>query len=121
MAIGGSLLSWLRKPITPRLNEGPDFRRQSPVSGKQRFVLGVQRESLFKPAIPQERHEPMKTARILDEESGTFGLEYDNTKGQKNMMRLDATTYETAIREAKSFLGIDEENHDEDGALWEVE
>ena len=63
----------------------------------------------------------MKTARILDEESGAFGLEYDNTKGQRNTMRLDATTYEKAILEAKSFLGINEDNHDEDGFLWEVE
>ena len=63
----------------------------------------------------------MKIARILDEESGAFGLEYDNTRGEKNMMRLDATTYEKAIREAKSFLGIDAGDHDEDGSLWEVE
>ena len=64
----------------------------------------------------------MKIARILDEEQGTFELEYDTTNpGTKNTMRLDALTYEKAIREAKSFLGINEDNHDEDGALWEVE
>jgi hypothetical protein len=63
----------------------------------------------------------MKTARILDQARGVFGLEYDNTVGTKNTMRLDALTYEKAIREAKSFLGIDEENHDEDGIVWEVE
>lgn len=63
----------------------------------------------------------MKTARILDEESGGFGLEYDNTRGEKNTMRLDATTYEKAIREAKSFLSIDENNLDEHGIKWEVE
>ena len=63
----------------------------------------------------------MKIARILDQESGAFGLEYDDTRGSKNMMRLDALTYEKAIREAKSFLGIDEDNHDEAGDLWHVE
>ncbi len=63
----------------------------------------------------------MKTARILDQDLGTFGLEYDDTRGTKNLMRLDALTYERAIREAKSFLGINEDNHDEDGSLWEVE
>ena len=63
----------------------------------------------------------MKTARILDQQHGSFGLEYDTTCGTRNTMRLDALTYEKAIREAKSFLGINEDNHDEDGALWEVE
>jgi hypothetical protein len=63
----------------------------------------------------------MKIARILDQESGAFGLEYDNTIGKKNTTRLDALTYERAIREAKSFLGIDANDHDEDGALWHVE
>ena len=37
------------------------------------------------------------------------------------MMRLDAFTYEKAIQEAKSFLGIDRNNRDTDGNLWEVE
>ena len=63
----------------------------------------------------------MKTARILDQEHGTFGLEYDDTRGTKNMMRLDALTYEKAIREAKSFLGINDDDHDEDGTLWMLE
>ena len=63
----------------------------------------------------------MKTAKILDQDLGTFGLEYDDNRGTKNMMRLDALTYETAIREAKSFLGINKDNQDEDGSLWEVE
>ena len=63
----------------------------------------------------------MKTARILDEENDTFGLEYDDTRGTKNWMRLDALTYEKAIQEAKSYLGINAENTDGDGALWQVE
>ena len=63
----------------------------------------------------------MKTAKILDEENDGFGLEYDNTLGQRNTMRLDAHTYERAIREAKSYLGINEMNQDEDGAVWEIE
>ena len=63
----------------------------------------------------------MKIARIQDEDGGTFSLEYDNTLGKKNSMRLDAFTYERAIREAKSFLGINPDNLDADGDLWEVE
>jgi hypothetical protein len=63
----------------------------------------------------------MKTARILDREDDTFGLEYDDTRGTKNTMRLDALTYEKAIREAKSFLGINADNQDEDGTVWEID
>jgi len=63
----------------------------------------------------------MKTARILDEENDTFGLEYDDTRGTKNWMRLDALTYEKAVQEAKSYLGISEDNQDVDGEVWEVE
>jgi hypothetical protein len=63
----------------------------------------------------------MKTARILEDEDDGFGLEYDNNLGQKNTMRLDAATYEKAVQEAKSYLGINPENLDEDGTAWEIE
>ena len=63
----------------------------------------------------------MKLARIFDQDDETFAVEYDNGIGKKNRMRLEATTYEGAIREVKSFLGINAENTDGDGALWEVE
>ena len=63
----------------------------------------------------------MKIARILDEAGGTFGLEYDNTLGKKNTMRLDALTYEDALREAKSFLEIGADDHDADGTQWDIE
>jgi hypothetical protein len=63
----------------------------------------------------------MKTARILEDEDDSFGLEYDNNLGQKNTMRLDAGTYEKAVREAKSYLGISPENLDDDGTVWEIE
>jgi len=63
----------------------------------------------------------MKIARIFDQDSDTFAVEYDNSIGKKNRMRLEATTYEGAIREAKVFLGINAENKDGDGTLWEVE
>jgi len=63
----------------------------------------------------------MKIARILDEDNGAFGLEYDNTLGKKNTMRLDAITYENAVRESKSFLGINADNQDADGMLWDIE
>jgi hypothetical protein len=63
----------------------------------------------------------MKAARILDWEDDVFGLEYDNNLGQRNTMRLDAVTYEKAVREAKSYLGINRENLDEAGTVWEIE
>ncbi len=62
----------------------------------------------------------LKTARILDLENDSFGLEYDNTLGKRNVMRLDALSYERAVREARLFLGINDENLDEDGSAWEV-
>jgi hypothetical protein len=63
----------------------------------------------------------MKTATILDQDRDDFGLEYDNTRGGKNTMRLDASTYERAIEEARRFLGIQSDDHDEEGNLWAVE
>lgn len=63
----------------------------------------------------------MKIARILDEDEGTFGLEYDNTVGKKHIMRLDAETYDDAIREARSFLGINTDDRDGDGVEWNIE
>jgi hypothetical protein len=64
----------------------------------------------------------MRTAQILDgEEPNGFLVEYDNTQGTKNVMRLDATTYEKAIREIKLFLSINEDNCDEDGNQWQIE
>jgi hypothetical protein len=63
----------------------------------------------------------MKMARILEEEPGDFTLEYDNRLGKKNTMRLDAITYEKALREAKSFLGINEDNRDDNNVQWDIE
>lgn len=63
----------------------------------------------------------MKTASILEEGRGVFSLEYDNTRGEKNAMRLDAATYETAVREARFFLEINDDHCDRDGELWDVE
>jgi hypothetical protein len=63
----------------------------------------------------------MKRAIILEDTRGVFGLEYDNTIGQKHTMRLEATTYDQALLEARSFLGILENDRDEDGHLWTVE
>ena len=63
----------------------------------------------------------MKIARILDEPGGTFRLEYDNTLGQKQNTRLDAMTYEQALREARSYLEIGEGDCDGEGAEWDIE
>ena len=63
----------------------------------------------------------MKRAIILDQGREQFALEYEDTLGRKNQMRLDAFTYERAIREAKSYLGINGEDLDEAGDQWTVE
>ena len=63
----------------------------------------------------------MKIARILDEAGGTFRLEYDDTLGQKQNTRLDAMTYERALREARSYLEIGEDDRDSEGAQWDIE
>jgi hypothetical protein len=62
----------------------------------------------------------MKRAIILDQEDEAYGVEYDNTIGTRNTMRLEATTYEDAILETKTFLGITE-NRDADGTVWEID
>jgi hypothetical protein len=63
----------------------------------------------------------MKLAIILEEAHAQFALEYDDTLGRKNRMRLDASTYLNAIREARSFLGINPDDRDEAGDHWAVE
>ena len=63
----------------------------------------------------------MKNARILDEPGGTFRLEYDDTLGHKQNNRLDAMTYEQALREARSYLEIGEDDRDPEGSQWDIE
>ena len=93
----------------------PDIPVEPPVEG------AVQPPPSPGNASASEWRQPAKTARILEENDAAFGLEYDNNRGTKNTMRLDALTYEDAIREARSFLGIQEGDRDEDGVRWEVE
>jgi len=62
-----------------------------------------------------------KWAIILDEGEDQFSLEYEDTLGRKNRMRLDAHSYERALREARSYLGIDQNERDEAGDQWVVE
>ena len=62
-----------------------------------------------------------KFAQIVDQPHERFGLQYQDTLGRKNTMRLDAITYEAAVSEAKSFLGINRENFDDDGNTWEIQ
>lgn len=62
-----------------------------------------------------------RIARVLDRPDGAFGLEYDNSRGERNEMHLDARTYEGAIREAKMFLGVNSENYDGDDIFWDIE
>ncbi len=52
----------------------------------------------------------MKTARIPDYRNGGFGHDYDTDFGRRNTLRLAAITDESAIREAKAFLGIGPQN-----------
>jgi hypothetical protein len=63
----------------------------------------------------------MKIARILDEGGGSFRLEYDNARGHKQSTRLDAVTYEQALRETKSYLEIGEDDRDAEGGQWDIE
>ena len=63
----------------------------------------------------------MKIARILDERGGMFRLEYDDTRGHKQNTRLDAMTYEQALREAKVYLDIGNGDRDPEGAQWDIE
>lgn len=63
----------------------------------------------------------MKIARILDEQGGAFRLEYDDTLGHKRNTRLDAMTYEQAVREARSYLEIGEGDRDSEGTPWDIE
>ena len=65
--------------------------------------------------------ETMKIGRILDEAGGTFRLEYDDTLGHKRNTRLDALTYEQALREARAYLEIGEGDCDAEGAQWDIE
>lgn len=81
------------------------------------------------PAAPVESTPPptptapklVKVGTIFDEDGGGFGFEYDDTRGEKNCMSLEASTYERAIREARSYLGIGDDDHDADGTRWTVE
>ena len=63
----------------------------------------------------------MKRATISEQNAGQFTLEYEDTLGRQNQMRLDAGTYERAIREARSYLGIKPDDQDEAGDQWAVE
>jgi len=63
----------------------------------------------------------MKIGRILDESGSSFLLEYDNMVGRKHTMRLEALTYEAALREARSYLGIGDDARDPEGAEWDIE
>ena len=63
----------------------------------------------------------MKIARILDESGGAFRLEFDDTLGHKQNTRLDAITYDQALREARSYLEIGDADRDSEGAHWDIE
>ena len=63
----------------------------------------------------------MKIARILDEPGGMFRLEYENTRGHKQNTRLDAMSYEQALREARAYLEIGTGDRDAEGAQWDIE
>jgi hypothetical protein len=60
-------------------------------------------------------------AIILDGEDDGFSLEYDNNLGKRNFMRLDGTSYDKALREARAFLGVNENNLDAEGNVWKIE
>lgn len=63
----------------------------------------------------------MKSATIQEETPGCFALQYEDTLGRALEMRLDADTYEGALREARAFLGINKDGVDEAGDSWSLE
>ena len=63
----------------------------------------------------------MNIATILEQAGGIFCLEYEDTLGHKQTMRLEAHTYESALREAKAFLEISDNDHDSAGIQWDLE
>ena len=71
--------------------------------------------------MTEEKLKTIKRAAVLDRDDGGFDLDYVNTLGKTNTMRLEARTYERALTEAKSFLGIGEDDCDDDGNQWEIE
>jgi len=62
-----------------------------------------------------------KIAQIIDLPGDRFRLEYEDTLGRKNSMRLEASTYDSALQEARTFLEINELNLDVDGNIWEMQ
>lgn len=60
-------------------------------------------------------------AKILDQDDDSFCLEYPIRTGGKSFMRLEAATYEGAIREAKAYLGVGADDRDEQGNLWQFD
>jgi CRISPR/Cas system-associated protein Cas7 (RAMP superfamily) len=63
----------------------------------------------------------VKLARIVDQDDDTFCLEYPTRSGETTMMRLEASTYEGAIREAKTYLEVGEDDRDATGAVWQFD
>jgi hypothetical protein len=63
----------------------------------------------------------MKIAGMLDEGGGNFRLEYDHARGHEQNTRHDAMTYEQALREAKGYLEIGDDDRDPEGAQWDIE
>ena len=73
------------------------------------------------PALPGKPRTIMKIGRILDEAAGNFLLEYDSKLGRRHTIRLEALTYEAALRESRSYLGIGDDARDTEGAEWDIE
>lgn len=86
------------------------------LDGVNEFPLDAEQNAVS----PGAADSSMKRATIVDQEDDAYGVEYDNTVGTRNTMRLEATTYEDAILEAKSYLGIIGER-DEHGTVWEID
>ena len=63
----------------------------------------------------------MKIATINEDRVGVFTLDYEDTLGRPQQMRLDADDYEAALREARKYLSIDSKGKDNDGHEWLLE
>ena len=84
------------------------------------FIIANVNESPIDEVPPASVEPSAKRAIIMDGEEDDFIVEYDTTIGTRNTMRLEAASYEDAIEETKSFLGITDDR-DEHGTFWEIQ
>ena len=107
--------------LSNRFEESEEFGPDSNTNRGIIYRANRARCLVCTPPAPMVGITCMKCALIIDEGPGQFALEYENTLGRKLQMRLDASTYEGAVREARSYLGIKLDDLDAAGDQWALE